>query len=150
MPPMTTQKRGTGDGWTALGLSALAVVVYHPLAMFAPGWWRGARFSDMEPPFDLLWLHNMLAWLAGHVGLAVWWVFLAVVVLLPVVAVGTRGFRAVPPVVERMVSGVVVAAGLAVLAVPALAVAWFLVTQVAALLAPYLGMYHGDYRPAVP
>jgi hypothetical protein len=38
----------------------------------------------------------------------------------------------------------------ALVALPALAVGWFLVTQIAAFIAPSFGMYHGDSSPAVP
>jgi hypothetical protein len=151
MKPATTQQRtDVVGGWTAFVLSVVAVVVYYPIAMFAPGWWRGARLSDMDAPFDLAWLHDALAWSAEYVGRALAWAFLAAGVVLLVAGVLTRGFRPAPPVVEKMAANVAAAAGLALVAVPALAVGWFLCTQIAFLIAPHLGMFHGEYRPAVP
>jgi hypothetical protein len=43
-----------------------------------------------------------------------------------------------------------IASGGALAAVPALAVGWFALTQVAGLIAPWIGMYHEDINPAVP
>lgn len=72
------------------------------------------------------------------------------IVLLPIVAAFTKGFRTGPPVVKRMVTAAYAVPAIALVTVPALAVGWFLLTQVAALIAPLFGMYHGDSSPAVP
>ena len=135
------------DGWSALLLSAAA---FASLAMFGPGWWRGARLPDMDAPFDLAWLHDGFAWTAQYVGPVLAFAFGAMAVVLLVVAAFTSGFRSDSAVVERMVWAGLVWPGAALVALPALAVVWFLLTQVAAFVAPFFGMYHGEYHPAVP
>jgi hypothetical protein len=150
---MTSPVRWRHDvaaGSDALILSAIAAAVYYPLASFGPEWWRGAVLPDLDPPFDLGWLHNFFAWAAGSLGQALLWVSGATIVLLPIVAVLTKGFSAGPPAVLRIV---VVARTVPVIAlgvVPALAVGWFILTQIALLVAPWIGMYHGEINPAVP
>jgi hypothetical protein len=137
-------------GQEALVLSVIAAAVYYPLTRFGPRWWRGAKLPDMDPPFDLGWLHNGFAWIAEYVGRPLLWVFGAMIVLLPIMAAFTHGFRTGPPAVIRVVTAACTVPVVALVAVPALAVIWFLLTQLAALIAPWLGMYHGDASPAVP
>jgi hypothetical protein len=72
------------------------------------------------------------------------------IVLLPVVAAFTKGFRTGLPVVIRVVTAAYTVPVVALVAVPTLAAGWFLLTQIAAFIAPGLGMYHGDSVPAVP
>jgi hypothetical protein len=137
-------------GQDALVLSVIAAAVYYPLTEFGPRWWRGARLPDMDPPFDLGWLHNGFAWMAEYVGRPLLWVFGVMIVLLPVVAAFTKGFRTGLPVVIRVVTAAYTVPLVALVAVPTLAAGWFLLTQIAAFIAPGLGMYHGDSVPAVP
>ncbi len=137
-------------GGTALVLSAVAAAALYPLARFGPGWWRGARLRDMDPPFDLRWLHNGFAWLAQYAGPVLVVLCGALALLMLIVAAFTSGFRTRSAVVGRLVAAALAVPGGALLSVAALAVVWFLLTQVAALVAPYLGMYHGEIHPAVP
>ncbi|MDG6109843.1 hypothetical protein Daura_17640 [Dactylosporangium aurantiacum] len=137
-------------GGSALVLSAVAAAVCYPLATYGPGWWRGARLPDMDPPFDLGWLHDGLAWTAQYVGPVLCSVFAALAVALLVVAAFTGGFRTRSATVGRLVAAGRAGPGAALALVAALAVGWFLLTQVAALVAPLLGMYHGEIHPAVP
>jgi len=134
----------------ALVLSAVAAATFYPLATYGPGWWRGARLPDMDAPFDLAWLHNGFAWTAQYVGPVLFWLFAATVGLLVVVGAFTAGFRTSSPVLRRALGLARTVPALALLAVAALAVAWFVLTQVAAVIAPFLGMYHGEINPAVP
>jgi hypothetical protein len=126
-----------------LVLSAVAGATYYGLATYGPGWWRGARLPDVDPPLDLRWLHDGFAWTAQYVGTALYWLFAATAGLLVVGAAVRRSW----PRLER---AAVAVPAVALLAVPALAVAWFVATQVALVIAPLLGMYHGEARPAVP
>ncbi|MEV4139662.1 hypothetical protein AB0J72_46810 [Dactylosporangium sp. NPDC049742] len=136
--------RESGRGATVL--SAVAAVTYFLLAKYGPGWWRGARLDGVDAPLDLGWLHNGFAWLAQYAGAALSLLFGAAAVLLVLVA--AAGVDS--PRLDRVVAAARTAPALALLAVPALAVAWFLATQAALLVAPFLGMYHGEYHPAVP
>ncbi|WP_327002987.1 hypothetical protein OHA72_49205 [Dactylosporangium sp. NBC_01737] len=138
------------DGRDALILSAVAAAIFHPLSAYGPGWWRGARLHDMDPPFDLEWLHNAFAWTAQYLGPVLFWLFAAAFVLLVIVGAFTAGFRTDSPALRRALGVARTAPALALLAVAALGVGWFLLTQVAALIAPFLGMYHGEIHPAVP
>ncbi|BEL04365.1 hypothetical protein Q0Z83_025560 [Actinoplanes sichuanensis] len=149
MSPPDRQYRWAA-GQDAFVLSVVAAVVYFPLAAYGPSWWQGSRLPDMDPPFDLGWLHDSFAWTAVYVGRPLLGVFLAMIVLLPIVAAFTNGFRTGPPVVAGVVTAAYGVPAIALAAVPAVAVGWFLLTQIAALIAPWLGMYHGDSVPAVP
>lgn len=131
-------------------LSAIAAVVYYPVTTLGPGWWRGAVLPDLDPPFDLGWLHDFFAWVAGNVGPVLLGLFGATVILLPVVGFLTKGFSAGPPAIRRTVTITTVVPTIALIAVPALAVGWFLLSQLAYLIAPWLGMYHGEINPVVP
>jgi hypothetical protein len=144
--PVSDRPRPVG----AVVLSALAAATFYPLASYGPGWWRGARLPDMDAPFDLAWLHNGFAWTAQYVGPVLFWLFAATVVLLVVVGAFTAGFRTSSPVPRRALEVAVTAPAGALLSVAVLAVTWFLLTQVAALIAPLLGMYHGEINPSVP
>lgn len=148
MPSVDPQN--PAGGGRALVLSALAAVALYPLATYGPGWWRGARLHDMDAPFDLAWLHNGFAWLAQYVGPVLVVLCGGLALAMLVVAAFTSGFRSGSPAVRRMVSVAVTVPGGALVCVAALAVAWFLLTQVAFLIAPLLGMYHGEIHPAVP
>jgi hypothetical protein len=150
MPSPVRRQRTFASGWDAWILSAIAAAVYYPLAVFGPGWWQGARLSDMDPPFDLGWLHNLFAWTAGSVGQALLWVFGGMILLLPIMAIFTNRFSAGPPAVKRVVASAWTVPCAALVAVPALAIGWFALTQIAYLIAPFVGMYHGDVTPAVP
>lgn len=149
MPPPDRRPQWAA-GQDVVILSVIAAVVYLPLVWFGPRWWRGARLPGMDPPFDLGWLHNGFAWIAEYIGRPLLGVFGATILLLPIVAAATRGFRTAPPVVTRVVTTASTAVLIALFAVPVLAVSWFLLAQLAALIAPWLGMYHGDGIPAVP
>lgn len=150
MMPLARWRHDVAAGVDALILSAVAAAVYYPLTVLGPDWWHGAVLPDTDPPFDLGWLHNFFAWTAGTVGQALLWLFAATLVLLPIAAIATNGFTTGPPTLRRFVVFARVVPGVAVVAVPALAVGWFLLSQVALLIAPWLGMYHGNAVPAVP
>ncbi|MET7427236.1 hypothetical protein [Dactylosporangium sp. NPDC005555] len=130
----------------ALGLCVVAAVTYFLLAAYGPGWWRGARLDDVDAPLDLGWLHDGFAWLAQYVGAVLAWLFGSAAGLLVVVVAA----RFEPAWLARAVAVARTVPMVALLAVPGLAVAWFLASQVALLIAPFLGMYHGEYHPAVP
>lgn len=150
---MTAPARTRPDlkaGRDALILSAIAAAVYYPLTTFGPGWWRGAVLPDTDAPLDLGWLHNFFAWTAGSVGQVLLWVFVATIVVLPVLALLTKGFSRGAAVAGRIVTVAWAVPGVALAAVPALAVGWFLLTQIVGLIAPWIGMYHGNATPAVP
>ncbi|HEV2778723.1 MAG TPA: hypothetical protein VGX25_04915 [Actinophytocola sp.] len=104
----------------------------------------------MDPPFDLEWLHNLFAWTAEHVGLILLLLFGATIVLLPITTALVTIFNAGRAALNsaRTIASAVPVGALA--AVPVLAVGWFVLTQIAALIAPFLGMYHGEATPAVP
>ncbi|GAB3830725.1 hypothetical protein ACFPIJ_30755 [Dactylosporangium cerinum] len=142
--------RREAEGWQALAHSAVAAAVFYPLATYGPGWWRGARLPYMDPPFDLAWLHDAFAWTAQYVGPVLTGAFGGMALLLLIVAAFTSGFRSESAAVGRVVSAGWSAPVLALFAVAALAVAWFALSQVAAFIAPFLGMYHGEIYPAVP
>lgn len=147
---MPVSERQNPAGGSALVLSAVAAAVFYPVAAYGPGWWRGARLPDMDPPFDLAWLHDGFAWAARYVGPVLCGAFAALALALAVVAAFTSGFRTRSTAVGRLVAAGRAGPGAALALVAALAVGWFLLTQVAALVAPLLGMYHGDAQPAVP
>jgi hypothetical protein len=150
MPSLMRRQQDLAACSGALTMSAITAAVYYPLTTFGPEWLRGARLPDMDPPFDLEWLHNFFAWTAAHVGQVLFWGFVATIVLLPVIALLTKGFTAGPPAVKRVDSVTRIVPVVALAAVPALAVGWFALTQVAGLIAPWIGMYHGGATPAVP
>ncbi|MEV0136053.1 hypothetical protein AB0H83_47400 [Dactylosporangium sp. NPDC050688] len=147
---MPVSERQYPAGGSALVLSAVAAATYYPLATYGPGWWRGARLPDMDPPFDLAWLHDGLAWAAQYLGPVLYWTFAALALALVVVAAFTSGFRTRSAAVGRLVTAGRAGPGAALALVAALAAGWFLLTQVAALVAPLFGMYHGEIHPAVP
>jgi hypothetical protein len=150
MPSPVSERQDEASGWAALILSAVAAAVFHPLARHGPGWWRGARLDDMDAPFDLAWLHNGFAWLAQYAGPVLSWLFGAMAVALLVVAAFTSGFRTGSAGVGRLVRAGRIWPGAALAGLVALVVLWLFMTQLAALIAPYLGMYHGEINPAVP
>jgi hypothetical protein len=143
-------RRDVAVGADAWVLSAVAAAVYYPLAVMGPDWWHGAVLPDMDPPFDLGWLHEFFAWTAGNVGQVLLWVFAATLVLLPLAAIATTGFSTGPRALQWSVVVARIVPTAALAAVPALAVGWFLLSQIAFLIASWLGMYHGDAVPAVP
>ena len=145
-----SDRQHPADGRAALILSSIAAATFYPLSTYGPGWWRGARLHDMDPPFDLRWLHNGFAWTAQYVGPVLFWLSGATVVLLVIVGAFTAGFRTQSAAGRRVLGAARTAPAVALTAVAALAVAWFLLTQLAALIAPFLGMYHGEIHPAVP
>jgi hypothetical protein len=150
MPSSQRQQQGKIHLRETMVVTAIAAAVYYPVMLFVPGWLSGTRLPDMDPPFDLVWLHDFFAWTAGNVGLVMLCLFGTMIVALPVIAALTKSADEPPPFVSRTMTFAQIVSGVAVIAVPALAVGWFLLTQIAALIAPFLGMYHGNAVPAVP
>ncbi|MFF5228035.1 hypothetical protein [Dactylosporangium sp. NPDC000521] len=139
--------RESGPGTAVLtAVAAVAAVTYFLLAKHAPGRWRGGRLDDVDAPLDLGWLYDGFAWLAQYVGTVLSCLSGAAAVLLVLVA----AFQVTSPRLDPVLSVARTAPALALLAIPALAVVWFVAAQVALLIAPFFGMYHGEYHPAVP
>jgi hypothetical protein len=150
MPSLRRRRQDLAACSSTLIMSAIAAAVYYPLTTFGPEWLRGARLPDMDPPFDLEWLHNFFAWTVASVGQVLFWGFVATIVLLPIVALLTKGYTAGPPAAKRADSVAWAVPVVALAAVPALAFGWLVLTQFAGVIAPWFGMYHGDINPAVP